>query len=98
MEQKTPQAHFMAEAKSGLMAGKRGLVMPRRVPSWLSVPVTLVAMCGHASCSLLRGRLRISTTPQPGSPWRNRRLRNGIAKSAIHPCEVMRPSESHTWS
>jgi enoyl-[acyl-carrier protein] reductase I len=27
MEQKTPQDHFMAEAKSGLMAGKRGLVM-----------------------------------------------------------------------
>jgi enoyl-[acyl-carrier protein] reductase I len=27
MEQKTPQDHFMADAKSGLMAGKRGLVM-----------------------------------------------------------------------
>src|SRR6201985_1227027 len=27
MEQKAPQAHFMAEAKSGLMTGKRGLVM-----------------------------------------------------------------------
>src|ERR1700742_4694010 len=27
MEQKTPREHIMAEAKSGLMAGKRGLVM-----------------------------------------------------------------------
>src|ERR1043165_8959894 len=27
MEQKTPRDHIMAEAKTGLMAGKRGLVM-----------------------------------------------------------------------
>src|ERR1700742_3199065 len=27
MEQKTPRDHVMADAKSGLMAGKRGLVM-----------------------------------------------------------------------
>jgi len=27
MEQKTPRDHIMAEAKSGLMAGKRGLIM-----------------------------------------------------------------------
>src|SRR6195952_1859819 len=27
MEQKTPRDHVMAEAKTGLMAGKRGLVM-----------------------------------------------------------------------
>ena len=27
MKQKTPREHIMAEAKSGLMAGKRGLVM-----------------------------------------------------------------------
>src|SRR6202789_2931687 len=27
MEQKTPREHMVAEAKSGLMAGKRGLVM-----------------------------------------------------------------------
>src|ERR1700709_2133251 len=27
MEQKTPREHIMAEAKTGLMAGKRGLIM-----------------------------------------------------------------------
>src|SRR5215472_17425708 len=27
MEQKTPREHIMADAKTGLMAGKRGLVM-----------------------------------------------------------------------
>src|ERR1700740_1840120 len=27
MEQKTPREHLMAEAKTGLMAGKRGLIM-----------------------------------------------------------------------
>ena len=27
MEQKTPREHMMAEAKTGLMEGKRGLVM-----------------------------------------------------------------------
>ncbi len=39
-----------------------------------------------------------TVAPQSERPGRKRRLRNGMAISAIHPPVVTRPSESQTWS
>ena len=68
------------------------------VASWVSTPEMLVETRGQKSCSLFRGRLRMKTTPQSDAVVRKRRLRNGMAIRAIHPLEVMRASESQTWS
>ena len=67
------------------------------VPSWLRVPEMSAATRGHnppQSC----GKITDEDHAPVGLIAGKRRLRKGIAMSAIQPFLVTRPSESHTVS